>query len=581
MDGVILSQEARRESFQYYQQRRTRQELDKVRHQFAVWKHMRELVEWNGITVAHALLQQPATHLTSLSVQFNNQNDRTNSKSCLIQSLHHAPHLKSLGMQRIYLTVQELERIHDSCPELVSLYLSDTVLLPMSSTSSTTTVTTTATTAIRPAVDMRRFQFVHGSFCDDVPRWLNYIAKKYVHARHLEIGSCSFFAATTEAHQHQQEQEQEEKQGNVYRAQLHNNTATTTTTTTTTYEPQLLQIAKLCNKLYTLQMQSFHLPASFFSTLDQHATFLNQLALGDGLTHHLAKEIKGVLKSQQRHSIKTLTVLAWPLVMEIRGLHMLMSFLGQCTHMTTLNISLGRHFYQNDNTVAFAAAASAVSSLTHMDHATMYLDLVLAQCPHLTQLSISDATLACTNNAAAILPSTSSPSSSSHCYTLASLRLENVLIDSASDVFCTLAVHCPHLVDLSLISTIASPVYHTTRNFNLYLPQHQLKTLVLDRIRVSRKCSVRLGTSRFKIIQQDAGVTWYDLVSYECYTSRSFSRHDATQDANNNNYNKMRARKVKKIQDADVCYSSLDQSVYVSVVCKSIESLYLTGLYVK
>ncbi|KAF1801857.1 hypothetical protein FB192DRAFT_1471474 [Mucor lusitanicus] len=545
-DGVVLGQEARRESFQYYQQRRNREELDKVRHNFALWKHMRELVELNGITVAHALLQQPATQLTSLSVQFNNQNDRTNSKLSLIQSLHHAPHLQSLAMERIYLTVEELELIHDSCPELVSLHLLNTVLLPMS-----TTAVQEGQPHIRPAVDVRRFQFINGSFCDDVPRWLNYIAKKYIHARRLEIGSCSFFAGA-------REQEEDED----CHAQLDN----------TVYEPQLLQIAKLCSKLHTFKMQSFCLPAPFFQILDQQATFLNELTLGDGLTNSLALELKGLLKSQQRHSIKTLTVLAWPLAIDIRGSHALMSSLGQCTHITTLNLSLGRHFHQND---IMPASSSSTASI---DNATMYLDVVLAQCPQLTHLSISDAKLACTN--AMLLPAAHT---SSHRYTLASLRLDNVLIDSGSDVFCTIAVHCPHLVDLYLISTIASPVYHNTRNFNIYLPQHQLKTLVLDRIRVSRKCSVRLGTSRFKIIQ-DTRVIWYDLISYECCTSRPLSRHvseEYSSSSNNMSLERMRARKVKKIQDADVCYSSLDQSVYVSVVCKSIESLHLTGLCIK
>lgn len=528
-DGVILSQAARRESFQYYQQRRNREELDKVRHHFALWKQMRELVELNGITVAHALLQQPTTQLTSLSVQFNNQNDRTNSKTSFIQSLQHAPHLQSLSIERIYLTVDELELIHNSCPELISLSLVGAVLLPMPSVQSQD---------IKPAVDMRRFQFVNGSFCDDVPRWLNYISKKYVYARRLEVGSCSFFAGA-----HEQE----------YECRPLDNAL---------YEPHLLQIAKLCNKLHTFKMQSFCLQAPFFQLLDQHATFLRELTLGDGLTNNLAQELEGLLKSQQQHYIKTLTVLAWPLAIEIRGFHMLMSCLRQCTNITTLNLSLGRHFYQND-----AIPASSTSA----DNATMYLDFVLAQCPRLTHLTISDAKLASAN---AMLPT-------SHRYTLKSLRLENVLIDSGSDVFCIIAVNCPQLVDLFLISTISSPVYHNTRNFNIYLPRHQLKTLVLDRIRVSRKCSVRLGTSRFKIIQ-DMKVIWYDLIGYECCTSRSFTSSGVTEDTTNvMSADKMRARKVKEIQDADVCYSNLDQSVYVSVVCKSIESLYLTGLCIK
>ncbi|KAL9543688.1 hypothetical protein MBANPS3_007992 [Mucor bainieri] len=586
LDGVVLSQAARRESFQYYQQRRHREELDKVRHQFAVWKQMRTLVELNGITVALALLQQQqpaATQLTSLSVQFNNPNDRTNSKSALIQSLHHAPRLQSLGMERIYLTVDELELIHDSCPELVSLRLTDTVLLPMSVAAAASTMG--RANSIKTAVDLRQFQFVNGSFCDDVPRWLHYISNKYVHARQLEIGPCSFFDDTSS--KQEQEQEQEHTQENTCyppagRRLLENNPKTC-------YEPQLVQLAKQCTKLRTFKMPSFCLPATFFQTLDQQATFLNELTLGDGLTtNNLTLAFKGLLKSQQRHTIKTLTVLAWPLAIEIRGLHTLMSSLGQCTHMTTLCLSLGRHFYQNDHIMS-ASGATADAKLSCTNNAIM-------------SSSPSTTTTTTTTNA-------SSQQYHHHrCYTLVSLLLENVLIDSGSDVFGgILAVQCPHLVDLYLIATISSPVYHNTRNFNIYLPRHPLRTLVLDRIRVSRKCSVRLGTSRFKITQNHTSPVWYDLVSYECCTTstssstatnRSFfftnpnhHHHQQQQQQEttthflasmtSNNTNKMRARKVKKIQDTDVCYSSLDQSIYVSVVCKSIESLYLTGLYIK
>lgn len=531
-DGVVLSQVARRESFQYYQQRRNREELDKVRHHFALWKHMRELVELNGITVAHALLQETSRNLTSLSVQFNNQNDRTNSKTSFINSLYHAPNLQSLSIERIYLTGEELEMIHSSCPNLGSLYLSDTVLLPMSAMQYEKQV-------IKPAINLKTFQFVNGSFCDDVPRWLDYISKKYIHARRLEVGSCSFFAGAYE-----QEDDKIQQQQSV-----------------NTYESQLLQIAKYCTRLETLKMQSFCLQAPFFELLDQNATFLDELTLGDGLTNSLAHELNGLLKSKQRHYIKTLTVLGWPLAIDIRGLHILMASLGQCTNITTLHFSLGRYFYQN-NTIPAASTST-------IDNATLYLDFLLAQCPKLICLTLTDAKLA-TTTSSDLLPA-------SHRYTLQSLRLENVLIDSGSDVFHVVATHCPDLVDLLLISTISSPVYHNTRNFNIYLPQHRLKTLVLDRIRVSRKCSVRLGTSRFKVIE-DMKVTWYDLVGYECCTRRSFINSAAEHTIMSPD--KMRARKVKKIQDADISYSNLDQSVYVSIVCKSIESLYLTGLHI-
>ncbi|CEP09541.1 hypothetical protein [Parasitella parasitica] len=556
-DGVVLSQMARRESFQHYQQRRNREELDKVRHHFALWKHMRELVELNGITVSHALLQQQqqnttARHLTSLSVQFNNQNDRTNSKPSLISSLHHAPNLQALSIECVYLSFEELESTHDSCPALATLCLSHTVLLPMSLSMSAgeATFMCKRQREIKPAMALRRFRFVDGSFCDDTPGWLNYISRKYIYARCLDIGSCSFFAETL--HMNQQ--------------------LSDTSSDLNSHESQLCQIAKSCTRLETLNLQPFRLEAAFFQILDRNATFLSQLTLGDGLTNSLVYELEGLVQSRQRDHVESLTILGWPLATDIRGSQLLMASLGQCTHITTLHLSLGRYVHRKH------PVFTATTTLT--DNATVYLDFLLAQCPKLTHLTITDAKLATTGGGGGAVST-----SKHYYYTLKSLQLENVMIDSGSDVFHIIATGCTELTDLSLISTISSPVYHTTRNFNIYLPHHRLKTLVLDRIRVSRKCSVRLGACRFKITQDMQTAVWYDLIGYECCPGPSsssswlfFTKHDDGGIACGTD--KMRASKVKRLQDADVNYSDLDQSVYVSVVCKHIDSLYLTGLYI-
>jgi hypothetical protein len=135
---------------------------------------------------------------------------------------------------------------------------------------------------------------------------------------------------------------------------------------------------------------------------------------------------------------------------------------------------------------------------------------------------------------------------------------------------------------LSLTSTVPNPEHSNARHLNIYLPRHQLKSLILDRIRVSRKCSIRLGTSRFKIITKKRTI-WYDLVGYEC---------SATHFSSNKNYKtasdtdlivseKMRARKFKATHDAECALEyNLDQSVYVAVFCKNVESIYLSGLQV-
>jgi hypothetical protein len=495
-DGVILSESARREPLQYYQQRRNREELDQVRHHFLKWKQMRQLVELNGITVTHALLQQPSTSLSCISVQFNNQNDRTNCKESLLNSLHHAPRLVSLSIERVYLTVEELEKIHESCPRLSTLKLVDTMLLPIM----------TANLRVSAATLMRAFYFIKGGFCDDASLWLTYICEKYTFVRTLDMGSSTFF--------HSSKQE--------------------------AYGTQLLQIANSLIKLSVLNLQSFSLPNSFFLTLDHNGTFLTEMTLGDkkGSPQVLSQEIAALIESQQKCTIHSLTVHGQD---DIRWLHPL---IGQCTFLTTLHITM--NITDGDNTGA-----------------TVYIDKILVQCPQLLSLTITNAQLQAT---------ASSITAKTTVYALQSLKLDNVLI--GSNLFDVIDTCCPHLAVLSLIATV--PVLYDT-TFRLHLPHHRLHTLVMDRIRVSRKCSIRLGASRYKITTHKS--VWYDLVGYECCATGPQSSCDAINRISSMVLpEKMRARKVKVVPDDTDRF--LDQSVHVSVVCKSLENLYLTGLQI-
>jgi hypothetical protein len=577
-DGVILSEEARREPFQYYQQRKHKEELNSIRHNFGHWKNMRQIVEFNGITVAQSLLNNIQldqvggyTKLTHISVQFNNSNDRTNSKASFIESLANAPLLESLSIERVYLSVMELEKIHDSCPRLYSLYLINTVLLPM--------IEEFHTQDITPATNLLDLQLVDSSFCDDVPRWLDYISIKYVNVKNLDIGSYSFAS----------------EEDNISKS------SSMTNTFHHSYQKQLFQIAKRLTKLETLKLLSFSLGTAFFDILDQRGTFLSKLTLGDGLsTLLLANELSTLMQSHQRQHITSLTINGWPLSTAIQGTILIMETLNQCSNLTSLQLSMGRYLHQNKNT----ALANNPASNNMVDNGTLYFDFILEQCPKLISLTINDAKLITTTNVnnrgmASIFTPLVSPNA--FLYPLQSLVLDNVLFETDS-IFDIIGSKCPALNHLSLTSTVPNPEHLNARQLKIHLPRHQLKTLVLDRIRISRKCSIRLGTSRFKITSA-LKTTWYDLVGYECCMSHfSVSPPITTNNGNNNRRisskylqqcssissdmtmmlsEKMRARKVKVTHGTNHGLDyNLDQSVYVAVVCKDVESIYLTGLQV-
>jgi hypothetical protein len=493
-DGVVLSEAARQEPFQHYQQRQHRQELDRVKHRFLIWKRVRQLVELNGITVTYALLQQPLSSLSYIYVQFNNQNDRTNCKLSLINSLHHAPRLVSLGIERIYLTVEGLEKIHASCPRLSSLKLVDLVLL---------SIMTTIVRRVDPAIDMRVFHFINGSFCDDVSSWLTYICEKYIFLRTLNIGSC-----------HVSNQQ--------------------------TYDTQLLRIANKLNKLKMLNMQPFSLPKLFFPALDRNRTFLVEVALGnknDSL-QVIRQELADLVASRQKCTIRYL------IVRDPGDVRLLCLLLGQCTLLTTLHLNMS-------------------TTNKESKEAAVFLDKILAQCPQLLSLIIENAPLQVT-------PSfTTTKKATGHA--LQSLKLDHVSIDK--NVFIVVDTCCPHLTTLSLMATV--PAFYDSSIFRVCLPHHQLHTLEMDRMRVSRRCSIRLGTARYKVTTQEK-VVWYDLVGYDTTFSPQSNHFDATIPSMAPMYiKKLRVKKVKVAQ-----YDEDQHGEHVAVVCKSLENLYLTGLQV-
>ncbi|KAI7899744.1 uncharacterized protein BX663DRAFT_488972 [Cokeromyces recurvatus] len=534
-DGVIASKGTYRMPFEYYQQYQKRKELDKVKNNFLLWKDMQTLVEFNGITVTCFLLQQQPTQLTSLFIQFNNQNDLTNQKISLINLLHHAPQLKSLTFEKIYLSITELEKIHENCPQLMLLNILDTILL---------TAELSLLSKISPAINLHSFRFVNSKISDDVFGYMNYIAQKYTRIKTLEIeNSCLPF-------------KQEESKG----------------CDSIRYQIELLKIAKQCKKLRALKIQPFVLNDIFLRLLDENDVCLSQLSFGDSFdVNSLIYELDSLVKSNQRHYINHLTIDCRRLLM--RGSD------GLDQNMTVS---------QNDTTQV----------ISKNDEGKICLENILNYCPNLISLVITHAKIIIASKSCSTPTSTSTFTSttiisnnSNFGYGLQTLKLEHVSLDNDNPVFPFISTYCKALRYLSCISIIPTSSLHESSNnnhtFDIYLPNHHLNILVLEQIRVSSKCNARLGTSRFKIILGNTcEAYWYDLTGY---TNPSFfpnhhdllsselglnSRENRSETQHTFSSSRMHATKFKKTKDA--IYKN--ENEYISITCKSIRALYLNGL---
>ncbi|KAI9263898.1 hypothetical protein EDC94DRAFT_693531 [Helicostylum pulchrum] len=292
------------------------------------------------------------------------------------------------------------------------------------------------------------------------------------------------------------------------------------------YQHQLLQIAVKFTRLKILRLSPFVLGHSFFEMLDRNGRYLTGLSLDDILnTTQLIKGLEALVKSKQTDSIVSLAIHGSCSLL-------VMNTIRACKNMTTLDLSL-----------------PTVSALESID-----LDSILKTCEKLTNLTISNAKL-----------SVNQFNSRKQHFKLQSITLKHVVMES--DIFEMVRSQCPDLTYVSLIEFATSL---DSRNLEIYLPQHELKTLIMDVIRVSRKRRV----SRFKVCTKEEEIKWYDLIGHDVCTTTA--RDDE-------GFSRTKASKVKVTAHGldEVSDNKLEQSTHVYVQCKHIRSIYLTALKVK
>ncbi|GAA5812270.1 hypothetical protein MFLAVUS_005721 [Mucor flavus] len=295
------------------------------------------------------------------------------------------------------------------------------------------------------------------------------------------------------------------------------------------YQHQLLQIAVKFTRLKILRLSPFVLGRSFFEMLDQNGRYLTGLSLDDILnTTQLVNGLEALVKSKQMDSIETLAIHG-PCSL------LVMDAIYACKNMTTLDLSL--------------PTGSALESID--------FDSILKTCSKLTNLTVSNAKL-----------TVKQFHSRKQLFKLQSITLKHVAMDS--DIFEMIRFQCPDLTYVSLIEFATSL---DSRNLKIYLPQHELKMLIMDGVHVSRKCKV----SRFKVCTKEE-IKWYDLVGYDVCTTT-----DSTVARDDERFSRMKASKVKVTTHGldELSDHNSEQSTHVSVQCKYIHSIYLTALKVK
>jgi hypothetical protein len=364
---------------------------------------------------------------------------------------------------------------------------------------------------------------IDSSFAENADDWLQYIAAKYSYAETLDIGSCTLGTSTDGANKYNER-----------------------------YNDSLLALASKCTRLKSLNISSFPLSEAFLHVLGKQSTCLKQVTIGDEFEFNLRDDMKALMHSRQKNCISNLIIRTGS---SSGGFGFILKSINSCPFLTGLVLHMTSTQQQHHGKL--------ITSTNHNDSDILFLHQVITVCPHLINLKVMGAKLQQSHLSPGAFKELISNTTAKNISKLSSLVVENSRFDDS--LFTTVSSLCPQLNSLSLTCCIYNSFNMQHGQAKIYLPNHSLDTCILDSIRVSRHCSVRLGTSRFSINTQ-FGAVCYDLMEYEWRRIGSWE--------GGNNREQLCAKKAKVIM------GGIEKKAYLSLVCKNIKQLHLTGLEV-
>lgn len=157
-----------------------------IQKQLEHWKKLKSITETNRYLYTPLLLKTGSLPLLTklcINLHFN----RVDVGKDLIEHLNHAPHLKYFDITQVFLTLQQIELLHDKLPELEVLRL--TALTQV--TDETSPVDSDQQLNIQPALKLHTLYLERASFSGvsyGISRqWLEYISLKYTNMINFTI----------------------------------------------------------------------------------------------------------------------------------------------------------------------------------------------------------------------------------------------------------------------------------------------------------------------------------------------------------------------------------------------------------
>ena len=420
------------------------------------WKHLRRITNTN-----HSVMTtNESTILTHLSVCLKLDDSL---KTIFLHQLTYSRDLVELSIDSVTLSVLDFESIHRACPKLVTLLLSNAILLPIGDTAEEKRAV--AHDHYTQARYLKKFHLNNTSDLDQDYEWLYYFAQKYKNLTELHLWN----KYTTDAPETSPTTEELEER---YKA--------------------MAAIGLSCTQLLSLKLFNISANHWFFDAMDKAGTRLNSIALGD-MTENTLDLLHCLRTSNQQ--VTSLTLYGWPSLCIEDVLKEVLTVIGGCSNQL------------------FSFALSMCFS--GIRNSPVSVDLILKHCPSLISLDL--------DYVQAVMRQEEEKMKNKGGGVKSPLTRFGLINGSfRNDLFTQLSKRCPDLVTLKMESCSFIGNHSKETEVKIDMPYHVFESIHLNHIRPWAQLHCSQQAQDIQLYKLNTSIKHnqvYELTGYESYQS--------------------------------------------------------------
>ncbi|CAO3643220.1 unnamed protein product [Mucor hiemalis] len=493
---------------------------------FSYWKNLRRLTGLQDLTAIKYFLQSPSSPLSSLTyLSISFQAHDVSFREDLLRGIRQAKNLQNLSLDYAILALSHVEAIHDACPNLQKLQLTNTKLEPIGHTVHEKRAV--AKQVFSPALSMETFEFKNGGDLYQDYEWLYYFSLKYPNLIKLELW-CEYSVNTPDPEVLPTATDLEERWG------------------------ALASLGMRCFQLKSVKLLNITMNQWLFQAMDHVGTQLEDIALGD-----MSDNTIDILQylGQCNQNVSSLTLWGWPSLCIPETMAETISVLGRCSDRLS--------------SVTFSMQFSGIKN------SPMPIDLLLSSCSKLKYLKLDNTQVTLVSS---IDRAKDALNHNKDLYVrpqLYHISFENGSFRNV--VFEYLALRCPNLAKLEITSCALIEGHPSEKEVKIHMPHHAFESISINFIRPPSS-HYHLKQAKdiclFDVSQMKNNDLHrvYELVDYEKFTSNLTFNYEQKQSEF--------TRPTKYVNYGNLFGADECSGPLVSIQCHVVTEFKIGGLWV-